>query len=338
MKGMSLPPEHRLLLRGTLYPVVIESTSFRGPATAIKSHHNAGGLPSRMKRALLEPRRRLFKGEVRAIFRELDLPRDSVRRRPVPRYGLGIRILGEGKAQSAATLRAATGSYKDYGLKQVHRAIGKRDRHFLVDTGRLSELAGAADPGAKRKIRGRLVIKGIGHAVKDTDLQPEPRPLLQGTLYPVGVESTSFGGSSTAIKSHQDVGTLPSRMKRARREPRRRLFEDEVRAIFRELDLPRDSVRQHPFPRYGLGVRILGEVKAQVAVTLCAATGSHNDYLQEQVRRAVGERDRPILVGTGRFQEDGAIIEKERLAMPVAGRELAVLFTWRPQADPVAPG
>ena len=319
MKGMSLPPEHRLLLRGTLYPVVIESTSFRGPATAIKSHHNAGGLPSRMKRALLEPRRRLFKGEVRAIFRELDLPRDSVRRRPftryglglrilgqgkaqsavplraatgsykgcmlkqvhravgkrvrhflvgtgrlfkdevraifreldlprdsawrrpAPRYGLGVRILGEGKAQSAATLRAATGSYKDYGLKQVHRAIGKRDRHFLVDTGRLSELAGAADPGAKRKIRGRLVIKGIGHAVKDTDLQPEPRPLLQGTLYPVGIESTSFGGSSTAIKSSQDLGTLPSRMKRARREPRRRLFEDEVRAIFGELATRRGS-------------------------------------------------------------------------------------------------
>ena len=85
MKGMSLPPEHRLLVRGPYYPVVIESTSFRGPATAIKSHHNAGGFPSRMRRALLEPRRRLFKGEVRAIFRELDLRRDSARRRPFTR-------------------------------------------------------------------------------------------------------------------------------------------------------------------------------------------------------------------------------------------------------------
>merc|ERR1719221_1496907 len=108
---MALPTEQCMLLQGTLYPDVIESTSFRGPSTVIKSHHNVGGLPARMKMGLLEPMRLLFKDEVRALGRELGLPVESVMRHPFPGPGLGIRILGEATEGSAETLRAADDIY-----------------------------------------------------------------------------------------------------------------------------------------------------------------------------------------------------------------------------------
>lgn len=83
------------LLQGTLYPDVIESISFKGPSATIKTHHNVGGLLADMKLKLIEPLRELFKDEVRALGRLLEIPAHLVNRQPFPGPGLAIRILGE---------------------------------------------------------------------------------------------------------------------------------------------------------------------------------------------------------------------------------------------------
>ena len=100
------------LAQGTLYPDVIESVSaIGGPSVTIKSHHNVGGLPERMKMQLVEPLRDLFKDEVRALGRELGLPDAFVSRHPFPGPGLAIRIPGEITREKADTLRKADAIY-----------------------------------------------------------------------------------------------------------------------------------------------------------------------------------------------------------------------------------
>jgi len=181
----------------------------------------------------------------------------------------------------------------------LQRAVGDKFRPFLVDTGLLrkdeavvvkarlekhipglqlkvldakerfySELAGVTDPEQKRKIIGRLFIESFEAAVKDMNLPTEQCMLLQGTLYPDVIESTSYKGPSTVIKSHHNVGGLPARMKMGLIEPLRLLFKDEVRTLGRELGIPEESVMRHPFPGPGLGIRIIGEVTAEAAETL----------------------------------------------------------------------
>ena len=97
----------RYLAQGTLYPDVIESVSFRGPSAVIKSHHNVGGLPEKMKLKLIEPLRELFKDEVRKIAELLGLPKHIVWRQPFPGPGLAIRILGEVTEDRLQILREA---------------------------------------------------------------------------------------------------------------------------------------------------------------------------------------------------------------------------------------
>ncbi|HUH00034.1 MAG TPA: glutamine-hydrolyzing GMP synthase [Gammaproteobacteria bacterium] len=95
------------LAQGTIYPDVIESAGASGKAHVIKSHHNVGGLPERMRMRLVEPLRELFKDEVRKIGLELGLPWDMVYRHPFPGPGLGVRILGEVRKEFADLLRRA---------------------------------------------------------------------------------------------------------------------------------------------------------------------------------------------------------------------------------------
>jgi len=106
-KLVSSVGEIRWLAQGTLYPDVIESVSFKGPSATIKSHHNVGGLPDRMKMKLIEPMRELFKDEVRALGLELKMSDERVYRQPFPGPGLAVRILGEVSAERVALLQEA---------------------------------------------------------------------------------------------------------------------------------------------------------------------------------------------------------------------------------------
>jgi GMP synthase (glutamine-hydrolysing) len=107
------------LAQGTLYPDVIESVSFAGgPSVTIKSHHNVGGLPERMRMQLVEPLRELFKDEVRDLGRELGLPEALVGRHPFPGPGLAIRIPGAVTPEACAVLRKADAIY----LEEIRKA------------------------------------------------------------------------------------------------------------------------------------------------------------------------------------------------------------------------
>ena len=136
-----------------------------------------------------------------------------------------------------------------YNIPLVHR-----DASELF----LGRLEGVSDPEAKRKTIGATFIDvfedeagKIGGAAF----------LAQGTLYPDVIESISpKGGPSMTIKSHHNVGGLPERMNMGLVEPVRELFKDEVRALGRELGLPEDFIRRHPFPGPGLAIRVPGEI------------------------------------------------------------------------------
>lgn len=107
------------LAQGTLYPDVIESVSVSGgPSSTIKSHHNVGGLPERMKMGLVEPVRELFKDEVRRLGIELGMPAEMVGRHPFPGPGLAIRIPGEITAEKLALLRRADAIY----IEEIRKA------------------------------------------------------------------------------------------------------------------------------------------------------------------------------------------------------------------------
>ena len=106
------------LVQGTLYPDVIESRSVRGPSQIIKSHHNVGGLPEKMKLKLIEPLKDLFKDEVRRIGRDLGMPEEILQRQPFPGPGLAVRILGEVTKERADLLRECD----DVVVSEIKRA------------------------------------------------------------------------------------------------------------------------------------------------------------------------------------------------------------------------
>ncbi len=170
----------------------------------------------------------------------------------------------------------------------IHRAIGKNLTCIFVDNGLLrlnegarlkkllkqhldlnirfvnagqqflSALAGVADPEKKRKIIGRVfmeVFEAEARKIKEVEF------LAQGTLYPDIIESRSvFGGPTSIIKSHHNVGGLPKKMKLKLVEPLQFLFKDEVRKLGRAIGLPEELVWRQPFPGPGLAIRVLGDV------------------------------------------------------------------------------
>jgi len=101
------------LMQGTLYPDVIESRGASGPGARIKSHHNVGGLPERMRLRLVEPLRELFKDEVREVGRRLEIPAELLGRHPFPGPGLAVRILGEVTEENLGLVRAADAIFID---------------------------------------------------------------------------------------------------------------------------------------------------------------------------------------------------------------------------------
>ncbi len=146
---------------------------------------------------------------------------------------------------------------KNLGVRVVR--VNAAERYF-------HELKGVSDPEAKRKIIGRLFIEVFDQeAAKLSGVEF----LAQGTIYPDVIESAGGKtGKAHVIKSHHNVGGLPTTMKLQLVEPLRELFKDEVRRIGVELGLPAEMVHRHPFPGPGLGVRILGEVTRSAADTL----------------------------------------------------------------------
>jgi GMP synthase (glutamine-hydrolysing) len=132
----------------------------------------------------------------------------------------------------------------------------------------LTKLAGVTDPETKRKVIGNEFIAVFDDEAKkifeaEQSAGEEIAWLVQGTLYPDVIESSSVHGPSHTIKSHHNVGGLPADMKLKLIEPLRDLFKDEVRRIGRDLGMPAEVIDRQPFPGPGLAVRILGEVTAE---------------------------------------------------------------------------
>ncbi|MBG6078337.1 glutamine-hydrolyzing GMP synthase [Rubrivivax gelatinosus] len=192
---------------------------------------------------------------------------------------------GVDSSVAAALIHRAIGEqltcvFVDHGLLRLNEGDMVMDmfagklhaRVIRVDASELflRELAGVADPEAKRKIIGRLfvdVFKAEAAKLKaGTGGHKGASFLAQGTIYPDVIES---GGAktkkATTIKSHHNVGGLPEQLGLKLLEPLRDLFKDEVRELGVALGLPHEMVYRHPFPGPGLGVRILGEVKKEYA-------------------------------------------------------------------------
>ena len=191
----------------------------------------------------------------------------------------------------------------------VHEAIGERQVCIFVDTGLLrdgefeatcrlfeqqmklrvigvraaerflSALRGVTDPEQKRRVIGHVfidVFEGEAKKAGEVDF------LIQGTLYPDVIESVSVRGPSAVIKSHHNVGGLPEKMRLKLVEPLRELFKDEVRVVGRELHVPEEILRRHPFPGPGLAVRIIGEVTGDKLALLRGA----DRIVEEEIRLA----------------------------------------------------
>lgn len=143
----------------------------------------------------------------------------------------------------------------------------------------LAKLKGTVDPEAKRRIIGREFIR-VFEAESATMRRADW--LVQGTLYPDVIESVSVRGPSATIKTHHNVGGLPSRMKFRLIEPLRELFKDEVRLLGAELGIPDDILQRHPFPGPGLAVRIIGAVTPERLAILREADA----VVLEEIKRA----------------------------------------------------
>jgi GMP synthase (glutamine-hydrolysing) len=188
----------RYLVQGTLYPDVIESISFKGPSATIKTHHNVGGLPARMRLKLIEPLRELFKDEVRVLGKELGLPDEIIWRQPFPGPGLAIRVLGSVTKERLAILRGAetivdqeirsAGLYRDiwqaFAVLLPIRTVGvmgdQRTYENVVAIRAVTSLDGMTADWAKipTEVLGRMSnriineVKGVNRVVYDISSKP----------------------------------------------------------------------------------------------------------------------------------------------------------------------
>ena len=208
---------------------------------------------------------------------------------------------GVDSAVAAALVQRAIGDrltcvFVDHGLlrggeaEQVEKdfvAATGVDLHIVDAQDRFLEaLAGVTDPEEKRKIIGREFIRAFERAARDIAAGGDVAFLVQGTLYPDVVESG--GGTGTAnIKSHHNVGGLPSDLRFELVEPLRTLFKDEVRALGEQLGLPPEIVWRHPFPGPGLAIRVIGAVTRRRLDILRAADA----IAREELSKAGLDRD-----------------------------------------------
>jgi len=188
----------KYLVQGTLYPDVIESVSFKGPSATIKTHHNVGGLPTRMKLKLVEPLRELFKDEVRVLGQELGLPDEIIWRQPFPGPGLAIRVLGAVTKERLAILRGAetivdqeiraAGLYREiwqaFAVLLPIRTVGvmgdQRTYEYVIAIRAVTSLDGMTADWAKipnevlGKMSSRIIneVKGVNRVVYDISSKP----------------------------------------------------------------------------------------------------------------------------------------------------------------------
>ncbi len=201
---------------------------------------------------------------------------------------------GVDSSVAAALIHRAIGEqltcvFVDHGLLRLNEAqlvmdmfVGRLHAkvvHVDASAQFLGELKGVADPEAKRKIIGREFVEVFQREAKKLQgargaaSSGGAKWLAQGTIYPDVIESggakySTGSKKATTIKSHHNVGGLPDTLGLKLLEPLRDLFKDEVRELGVALGLPHEMVYRHPFPGPGLGVRILGEVKAEHAELL----------------------------------------------------------------------
>ncbi len=188
----------KYLVQGTLYPDVIESVSFKGPSATIKTHHNVGGLPARMKLKLIEPLRELFKDEVRVLGHELGLPDEIIWRQPFPGPGLAIRVLGAVTSERLAILRGAeaivdqeirsAGLYREiwqaFAVLLPIRTVGvmgdQRTYEYVIAIRAVTSVDGMTADWAKipNDVLGRMSsriineVKGVNRVVYDISSKP----------------------------------------------------------------------------------------------------------------------------------------------------------------------
>lgn len=189
----------------------------------------------------------------------------------------------------------------------LHRAIGNQLNSLFIDTGLLREgefeevlsyynkiglnvkgvnasnsfltqLEGVTDPEEKRKIIGRVFVEQFE---KESNRIEGAEWLAQGTIYPDVIESSSADGKKVAVKSHHNVGGLPSHMKLKVVEPLKMLFKDEVRKVGAALEIDNKILGRHPFPGPGLGIRVIGEVTVERLEALREADKIFIDELKE---------------------------------------------------------
>jgi GMP synthase (glutamine-hydrolysing) len=169
IKGVSF------LAQGTLYPDVIESVSVHGPSVVIKSHHNVGGLPKKMKLSLVEPLRMLFKDEVRRLGREMGISAELLGAHPFPGPGLAIRVLGAVTPELLKTLRAA-----DLIMREELKASGWYDRVWQAFVVILPSVRSVGVMGDERTYENTVVVRSVDSRDGMTaDWSRLPHDLLQ---------------------------------------------------------------------------------------------------------------------------------------------------------------